>query len=197
MLIHFIWINNDVRTKNNFDRQTQRNLKTFSIYRKLGWKIIVWDNAEVYSVFCVDTDNNKELCEILTNVELNKQHKITLAMKSDILRLFIISEFGGMYFDTDFIALRNMDHIISNKIKDHGLIVAHSLNDSRSLYLSQRFFCCLSWEHLYQECQKSCSEGCKRTRTIKCSHWTLLLQKVSCFNIFWQFLHWLCLNIQF
>ena len=34
MLIHFIWINNDVRTRNNYDNKTAENLKTFSIYEK-------------------------------------------------------------------------------------------------------------------------------------------------------------------
>ena len=43
-------------------------------------------------------------------------------------------------FDTDFIALRNMDHIIRNKIKEHGLIVAHEVNESRSMYLAGEFF---------------------------------------------------------
>ena len=136
MLIHFIWINNDIRTRNNYDKKTDENLKTFSIYEKTGWKIILWDNRKVYNIFCTDTKKNEELCQILTNVTLAKQYKITLSMKSDMLRFVIMHEFGGMYFDTDYIALRNMDHIIRYRIKEHGLIVVHEINERRSMYLA-------------------------------------------------------------
>ena len=139
MLTHFIWISNDIRTKNNYDSKTEKNLKTFLIYEKIGWKIIVWDNKKVFNIFCTD-NNNKDLCEILTNTTLTKKYKITLSMKSDMLRFFIIYEFGGMYFDTDFIALRNTDHIIRDNIGEHGLIVAHEINESRSTYLAGEFF---------------------------------------------------------
>ena len=61
-------------------------------------------------------------------------------MKSDILRIFIIHEFGGMYFDTDFIAVRNMHHIIRDNIKKHGIIVAHEINEKRSTYSSGGIF---------------------------------------------------------
>ena len=140
MLIHFIWINNDIRTRNNYDKKTDENLKTFSIYEKTGWKIILWDNRKMYNIFCTDTKKNVELCQILTNVTLAKQYKITLSMKSDMLRFVIMHEFGGMYFDTDFIALRNMDHIIRYGIKEHGLIVVHEINERRSVYLGREFF---------------------------------------------------------
>ena len=142
MLIHFIWINNDVRTKNNYDKETEENIKTFSIYEKIGWKIIVWNNKNVHNIFCADNNNNKnkELCEILTNVTLTTQKKITLSMKSDMLRFFIIHEFGGMYFDTDFIALRNINHIIGEKIQQHGLILANEVYERRSMYLAGEFF---------------------------------------------------------
>ena len=140
MLIHFIWINNDIRTRNNYDKKTGENLKTFSIYEKTRWKIILWDNRKVYKIFCMDNKKNEDLCQTLTNVTLAKQCKITLSMKSDMLRFVIMHEFGGMYFDTDFIALRNMDHIIRDKIKEHGLIVAHEVNDCRSMYLAGEFF---------------------------------------------------------
>ena len=122
MLIHFIWINNDVRTRNNYDKRTEENLKMFSIYERIGWKIILWDNRKVYNILCTDKNINKAICGILTNVALAKQYKITLSMKSDMLRFFIMHEFGGMYFDTDFIALRNMDHIITpcRNIKGFG-----------------------------------------------------------------------------
>ena len=139
MLIHFIWINNDIRSRNNYDNKTEENLKTFSIYEKTGWKIILWDNRKVYNIFCTDKDINKDLCEILTNVALAKRYMITLSMKSDMLRFFIMHEFGGMYFDTDFIALRNMEHVIRNGIKNNGLIVVHEVNESRSMYLSGGF----------------------------------------------------------
>ena len=140
MLIHFIWINNDVRTRNNYDKRTEENLKTFSIYKRTGWKIILWDNRKVYNIFCTNENINKDLCEILTDAALAKRYTITQSMKSDMLRFFIMHEFGGMYFDTDFIALRNMDHIIKNKIKEHGLIVAHEVNERRSMYLAGEFF---------------------------------------------------------
>ena len=70
-------------------------------------------------------------------------------MKSDMLRFVIMHEFGGMYFDTDFIALRNMDQIIRDKIKEHGLIVVHEVNERRSMYLAGEFFHGLPWKHLY------------------------------------------------
>ena len=140
MLIHFIWINNDVRTRNNYDNKTAENLKTFSIYEKTGWKIILWDNRKVYNIFCTDKNINNDLCEILTNAALSKRYMMTLSMKSDMLRFVIVHEFGGMYFDTDFIALRNMDHIIGNGIKKNGLIVVHEVNERRSMYLAGGFF---------------------------------------------------------
>ena len=140
MLIHFIWINNDIRTRNNYDKKIEENLKTFSIYERTGWKMILWDNRKVYNIHCINKNRNQELCGILTNVTLAKQYNITLSMKSDMLRFVIIHEFGGMYFDTDFIALRNMDSIIRNKIKAHGLIVAQEGNKRRSMYLAGGFF---------------------------------------------------------
>ena len=139
ILIHFIWINNDIRTITIYDKKTEENLKTFSVYEKSGWKIILWDNRKVHNIFCTDNNRNKELCEILTNIALAKQYNITLSMKSDMLRFIIMHEFGGMYFDTDFLALRNMDHIIRDKIKDYGLIVAQEDNKKRSMYLAGGF----------------------------------------------------------
>ena len=139
MLIHFIWINNNIRTINKYDSKKEENLKTFSMYEKRGWKIILWDNRKVYKIFCMDNKKNKDFCQILTNVTLAKQYKITLSMKSDMLRFFIMHEFGGMYFDTDFIALRNMDHIIRYGINEHGLIVVHEVNERRSVYLAGEF----------------------------------------------------------
>ena len=140
MLIHFIWVSNDIRTRTIYAKKTEENLKTFSIYEKAGWKIILWDNRKVYNIHCIDNNKNEELCEFLTNVTLAKQYNITLFMKSDMLRFVIMHEFGGMYFDTDFIALRNMDHIIRDKIKEHGLIVVQEDNKKRSMYLAAGFF---------------------------------------------------------
>ena len=140
MLIHFVWISNDIRTGNNYDMETEENLKTFSIYAAIGWKIIVWDNKKVHNIFCADTNKNKDFCTVLTDSVMTKKYNITLSMKSDVLRFFIIYEFGGMYFDTDFIAVRSMNHIIEENIKKHGLIVANEYNVIGAQYLSGGFF---------------------------------------------------------
>ena len=140
MLIHFIGISNDIRTRIIYDKKTEENLKTFSVYEKTGWKIIPRATEKHATHFAPITTGIKNFVTFLTNVALAKQHNITLSMKSDILRFVIMHEFGGMYFDTDFNAIRNMDHIIRNGIKNNGLIVAQEDNKKRSMYLAGGFF---------------------------------------------------------
>ena len=152
LLIHFIWLSHDIRKDNTVDKTMMKNIGTFQIYEKSGWHIIIWDNKRIHSNYCPDTTSNKELCEILTNESLIKKCNLKIAMKADLLRYMIVFDFGGMYFDCDFIALRNMEHILLDMIKNHGLIVARENTDPYNL--SNGFFAA-SPQNIYLEKAKN------------------------------------------
>ena len=138
LLIHFIWISHDITQNNTVDEKIVKNIETFHMYEKDGWKIMIWDNNKIRSNYCPDKKSNEELCDILTNLTLVKRYNLKKNMKADLLRYIIIHDFGGMYFDCDFIAVRNMNHILLHEIKRHGLILVREPIDP--FHLANEFF---------------------------------------------------------
>ena len=128
-IIHFISISGNINIDNRLNKEHKTNIDAF--YRLYGgdggWKIIVWNNKNVRNVFCLETGVNFEQCDFFMNSSLSSQYGVTLSMKMDILRFMIMYKFGGMYFDADFVALRNINDIIAEKIDEHGLIIFDEL----------------------------------------------------------------------
>ena len=108
-IIHIIWITHNISKDNKVPDDVQKNIMTFSMYRDSGWNIFVWNNEKVRKIFC-DYDNqthhHKDFCDLLMDQKLSHKYGINLAMKADMLRYFIIYEFGGIYFDSDFISIK-------------------------------------------------------------------------------------------
>eukprot|EP01083_Nonionella_stella_P060918 158861_1 len=142
-LIHFVWISNSINNDNEMDDQHTHNINTFyKIYSPDAWKIIVWTNRNARHVFCNKNDidsSDIELCNLLANETLSDAYGMNVVMKADILRYMILYKFGGVYFDSDFVALRDLTDIIKQNIDKHGLIVCNEDYGAHA-YLSNGFF---------------------------------------------------------
>eukprot|EP01084_Bolivina_argentea_P153889 268307_1 len=143
-LIHFIWISNDISVDNDLQKQIQKNIATFiNIYSPNGWNTIIWRNKQIRQVFCENYNffksENDEKCVFLYNITLSNEYRISAAIKADMLRYLIMERFGGLYFDTDFIAIQSIENLVIQNIDQHGLIVANE-GGWASTIMSNGFF---------------------------------------------------------
>lgn len=79
-IIHVIWLGSEIPEKYSEWQQTWKDLE--------GWEYRLWTDKEVESLTLI----NRDLYDSSTNY----------GEKSDILRLEILYQFGGLYVDTDF-----------------------------------------------------------------------------------------------
>lgn len=90
-IIHFIWIGNN-KIPDTYIEYIESWIKKHSNYKFCFW--------------------NDENIPILINQKYYDDAK-TYAMKADILRYELLYFFGGIYVDTDFLCIKNIDKIIS------------------------------------------------------------------------------------
>lgn len=65
------------------------------------WELILWDEDRLKTINIIN-EKHLDNCD-------------NYAMKSDVLRLDILYQFGGLYIDTDFECLKKIDDFIKNK----------------------------------------------------------------------------------
>ena len=114
--IHYIWLGND--RLSSFSKMCinswRRNLPDY--------EIIEWNEKNL---------NLKKL--IKDNLFLEKCYKYKLwAFMSDYLRLYILYNEGGIYFDTDVEVVRSLDPLLENKCFfgfENGDKIANNLGD--------------------------------------------------------------------
>jgi len=97
-IIHFIWIGNN-------------SIPNEYIYYLKSWL----KNHEDYT-FCFWNDSN---IPILVNQKYYDEAN-SFAMKADILRYELLYFFGGIYIDTDFLCIKNIDNLIKDCIGFSG-----------------------------------------------------------------------------
>lgn len=93
-IIHQIWLGGPV------PEQEQKQIQSWKTINP-KWKHMLWTDKEVanFHIKC-----RKEFDDAKS-----------MAGKADILRLELLNEFGGFYFDTDTIALKPLDPLIKHK----------------------------------------------------------------------------------
>ena len=99
---HFIWISPTLDNTNVFSIES-KFLNNINSCRKLhpNWKFIIWTDETVKSEF-------PELIEFLIKVK-------TPAVISDILRIYILVRFGGVYLDTDVTCIQKLDSLLKRQ----------------------------------------------------------------------------------
>ncbi len=85
------------------DDQTQKWMNSWKYYNP-NWTTILWDDNKIQSLYLVNKDQ-LDRCK-------------NLSEKSDILRFEILYQFGGLYIDTDFECLKNIDTLFDTFSKD-------------------------------------------------------------------------------
>ena len=99
---HFIWISPtlDKTTPSSIDTNFLNNI---NICRELhpNWKFILWTDDLVRLSF-------PKLSQLLTQVK-------TPAAMSDILRIYILVRYGGVYLDTDVTCIQNIETLLENQ----------------------------------------------------------------------------------
>ena len=75
-----------------------------------GWTIRLWTEVEVKSTFFHDTSECKMTNQAAYEYALSKQN---YGLASDILRLELLSSFGGVYVDIDYLCMAPLDDLHS------------------------------------------------------------------------------------
>jgi mannosyltransferase OCH1-like enzyme len=92
------------------------------IHYNPDWKYILWNDNEISKL---NITNSKQLANCKNFSE-----------KSDILRFEILYQFGGLYIDTDFECLKNIDQLF-NQYSDKDLIIfLESKNEIGSSFIA-------------------------------------------------------------
>jgi mannosyltransferase OCH1-like enzyme len=95
-IIHQIWIGNK-----KIPKEYKYYMKSWKIYNP-EWEYNLWTDDNLPEI------KNKKVKEILNS---NKYH---YSIKSDLLRYYILYEYGGLYVDADFECYRNFDCFLNN-----------------------------------------------------------------------------------
>ena len=99
---HFIWISPTLDKTNVFSIEP-KFLNNINSCRKLHplWNFLIWTDENVRLEF-------PELTEFLVKVK-------TPAVISDILRIYILVRFGGVYLDTDVTCMQKIDSLLKKQ----------------------------------------------------------------------------------
>jgi mannosyltransferase OCH1-like enzyme len=86
-----------------------------------GWEIVVWTEKDIIddNIISKETESNKKYVLKQSQMRNRDSYRQALQMKnygaaSDILRLEILSKFGGIYADIDYFCVGSLDDIISS-----------------------------------------------------------------------------------
>jgi|10_taG_2_1085330.scaffolds.fasta_scaffold46196_2 mannosyltransferase OCH1-like enzyme len=111
--IHQVWLGGKLPNKYN------ELIQTFKIHNP-DWEFKIWGDDDIKE-FGLDTDINF--------------NKVTnLGSRSDILRCHILRKYGGLYTDTDFICVNNLDWLTNFDFVGGGFSVLPHKNHSPEIF---------------------------------------------------------------
>jgi len=103
---NLIWISNDIyREDNETPEWLTKVAKTYEVFNS-KYKIKIWNNLQVRILLASSEEWIKKLV---------LDERTLLAQKTDIIRMLILKENGGIYVDTDTICIDSFDNILDNK----------------------------------------------------------------------------------
>ena len=94
-IIHYCWFGGNPKPK-----MAEKCIESWKKYCP-DWKIIEWNEQN----FDVNRNGYTKMC-----IEQRK-----FAFLSDYVRLFVVAEHGGVYFDTDVEVIRNLEPLLENE----------------------------------------------------------------------------------
>ena len=94
-IIHYCWFGGNPKPK-----MAEKCIESWKKYCP-DWQIIEWNEQN----FDVNRNGYTKMC-----IEQRK-----FAFLSDYVRLFVVAEHGGVYFDTDVEVIRNLDPLLENE----------------------------------------------------------------------------------
>ena len=100
-VLHFIWISKHLSEPEHLPKRVLKNIKLWESLHPSD-QIVLWTNAMVRRHF-------PELVPLFSKIKRE-------AWIADILRYKIIARYGGVYLDTDIIAIKNIDHLRKNTL---------------------------------------------------------------------------------
>jgi len=119
-LIHNIWIQ-------GYDNLPEQNKKNNIQIRKLNtdWKFIMWDENMILDLLT----KYPKILYVYKNIK--KLHGLINinASKSDIARYIIMKEYGGLYYDLDFVCSASFNQLFSNDNNNNTIYIASSKID--------------------------------------------------------------------
>ena len=119
-IVHNIWIQgydnltNDVKENHNKIRQFNPD-----------WKFIIWNDEMISNLLMKYT----AIYNIYKNVSDLKGIINNNATKSDIARYIIMKEYGGLYYDLDFVCSASFNQLFSNDNNNNTIYIASSKID--------------------------------------------------------------------
>ena len=137
-ILHFIHIDKDfvANTPSIIPEYVQSNINGWKKYHP-DWDVRLWTNKEVHELLWQDSHDQHEdathgatrmtLLDLLKDVSKAPIKQSTLSWMSDILRYTLVYQFGGVYLDTDTVAIQALDLRVLLNNKD-GAYKDDSLN---------------------------------------------------------------------
>jgi len=104
---HFIWISNDLQEDNDVKDNHLKVIRSFGRYNS-DYELVLWKNKGVRAIL----EKYKKIMP--KAVELIYDDKTLLAQKTDIIRMIILKEHGGIYVDLDTICVGNFDDLLEH-----------------------------------------------------------------------------------
>lgn len=95
--IHFIWFG-DTLPENSDNKMNK--------WRSMGWDIFLWHNNTL-------SYNDESKVEINTEITSYLDTFSMPVQKSDVLRLYAVHQFGGVYMDWDFDFVKPIDELLN------------------------------------------------------------------------------------
>lgn len=99
-IVHNIWIQ-------GYDQLPENIKKRYEDIKKLNpnWKFILWDDAKIKNLLV----KYPKLLYSYNNCNLYRGTENCYPFKSDIARFVLLKEYGGLYYDLDFICVKSFD----------------------------------------------------------------------------------------
>jgi hypothetical protein len=104
-IFHFVWITKDfMNERNNILPCHDITIRSFKVNNP-DFDIMIWNNKKISELV---SKMDKKLLDLILN------EKTLLAQKTDILRMYILNMYGGIYSDLDVICINSFDDLLNN-----------------------------------------------------------------------------------
>jgi len=99
-ILHFTYVSQGLRPDQEpFPDYVQQNIAGWKAMQP-DWEVKTWDNAAVRQEF-------PEIVPILAQIKI-------MSWLSDLLRYHVLERFGGVYIDTDTVAIRSIEPLLTH-----------------------------------------------------------------------------------